>query len=150
MEVSFWRDDEARVSGWDAVRGRRTRVPGSVMALGRGVISHDLAQYVIEAATRYEHGFWGLVARGATFQSTGRRRTKPGRALIATHRTELLASERLAGAHLAAWERGDESPVSAALSAASAQFQALGPGERLVFSWPSCSGRLQGSSSATA
>jgi hypothetical protein len=51
VQVDFYRDDESRVSGWEAVRGKRTRIPGSVMGLGRGVISHDLAQYVIEAAT---------------------------------------------------------------------------------------------------
>ncbi len=50
------------------------------MAVGKD-IPHDLGQYVIEAAAGYGHGFWGLVARGATFKSTGRRQTKPGRVL---------------------------------------------------------------------
>ena len=115
MHVEFYRNDEAKVSGWDAVRGKRTRVPGSTMALGRGVISHDLAQYVIEAATGYEHGFWGLLAAGATFKSTGRRRTKPGREVIAAHRAELIASEQLAGLHLTDWQQGRSTSVTAAL-----------------------------------
>ena len=143
MRVEFYRDDEARVAGWDALRGRRTRVPGSIMALGRGDLSHDLAQYVVEAATGYRNGFWGLLARGATFRSTGRRRTAPGRALIAAHRAELQASEGLAFGHLQAWRAGRASPVTEALDAAAAQFSSLGPGERLVFSWPSCVGEVR-------
>ena len=102
MRVAFYRDDEARVCGWNAVRGKRTRIPGTVMALGRGGISHDLAQYVVEASTGYQVGFWGLLSRGATFKSTGRKRTQPGRALIATHRPELGQSEQIAAIHLGA------------------------------------------------
>jgi hypothetical protein len=62
------------------------------MARGKG-IPHDLAQYVIEAATGYREGFWDLLSKGATFNSTGRRRTKPGRALIADNRNELAGAE---------------------------------------------------------
>ena len=144
MRVEFYRNDEARIAGWDAYLGKRRHVPGSMMALGRGDISHDLAQYVIEAATGYRNGFWGLVAAGATFKSTGRRRTKPGRAVIAAHRSELVASEELAGRHLADWKLGRSTPVTAALSRAAAQFQALGPHERIVFEWPSSQGRIAG------
>ncbi|HEX4019168.1 MAG TPA: hypothetical protein VHX15_20700 [Frankiaceae bacterium] len=142
MRVEFYRNDEARVSSWDAFLGKRSHVPGATMALGRGLISHDLAQYVIEATTGYEHGFWGLLAAGATFKSTGRRRTKPGRGVIATHRQELLASEQLAGLHLDAWQRGQVTPVTACLTLASQQFQALRPNERLAFTWPSSSGQV--------
>ena len=150
MRVEFYRDDEAKVAGWDALRGKRTRVPGSTMALGRGVISHDLAQYVIEAATGYRHGFWGLLAAGATFKSTGRRRTKPGRDVIAAHRAELIASEQLAGLHLSDWQQGRPTSVTAALNRASGKFQALRPGERLVFDWPSSEGRIESVENATA
>ncbi len=144
MRVEFYRNDEARISGWDAYLGKRTHVPGSMMALGRGDISHDLAQYVIEAATGYETGFWGLIAAGATFKSTGRRRTKPGRAVIAAHRSELAASEQLAGRHVAEWKQGRSTPVTTALARAAAQFQALGPGERIAFTWPSSHGTVVG------
>ena len=130
------------MSGWEALRGKRTRIPGTVMGLGRGVISHDLAQYVIEAATGYEHGFWGLLAQGATYKSTGRRRTQPGRAVIAAHRKQLLASEHLAGAYLAAWKAGAASPVTEALSRAAVQFSGLRTGERLRFEWPSVEGKV--------
>lgn len=33
------------------------------MALGRGDISHDLAQYVVETATGTQDGFWGTKRR---------------------------------------------------------------------------------------
>lgn len=120
------------------------------MALGRGVISHDLAQYVIEAATGYQHGFWGLLAAGATFKSIGRRRTKPGRGVIAAHRAELVASEQLAGRHLADWQQGRATSVTDALTRASEQFQALRTAERLVFDWPSSQGRIERVENATA
>jgi hypothetical protein len=142
MRVEFYRNDEARIAGWDAYLGKRTHVPGSMMALGRGDISHDLAQYVIEAVTGYGAGFWGLVAAGATFKSTGRRRTKPGRAVIAAHRSELAASEHLAARHVAEWKQGRTTPVTAALTRAAGQFQALGTDERIVFSWPSSQGTV--------
>ena len=104
---------------------------------------HDLAQYVVEAATSCPNGFWGLVARGATFKSTGRGVTKPGRAVIVRHRDDLMASEHLAGCHLMAWKAGDASPVSAALDRALAQWQRLAPGERLRFEWPSSVGTVE-------
>jgi hypothetical protein len=100
-------------------------------------IPHDLAQYVIEAATGYRNGFWDLIAKGATFKSTGRRRTKPGRAVIAEHRAELAGAERLAGLHLELWKTGDASPVSDALSRAFDQWKGLSAGDRLAFDWPS-------------
>jgi hypothetical protein len=142
MLVSFYRDDEARVSGWTAVRGKRTVVRGTVMALGRGYLSHDLAQYVVEAACGYDTGFWGLLQRGATFTSTGRKRTRPGRAIIAAHRAELSGSEQLAAVHLKAWQAGELTDVTRALRKASAQFSALAPGEVVEFRWPSAQGQV--------
>src|SRR3984957_11184653 len=126
MRVSFVKLDNKGRGGcrWDAVRGKRTKVPGTTMAVGRD-IPHDLAQYVIEAATGCRNGFWGLVARGATFKSTGRRRTKPGRAIIAAHRADLAGSEKLAGAHLAAWRAGAQNDVTAALDRAFEQWRQL-------------------------
>jgi hypothetical protein len=109
------------------------------MAGGKG-IPHDLAQYVIEAATGYRNGFWDLIAKGATFKSTGRRRTKPGRAVIADHRAELAGAEKLAGLHLDRWKTGDVSPVSVALSRALDQWKGLSTSDRLAFDWPSPTG----------
>lgn len=111
------------------------------MAAGKG-IPHDLAQYIIEASTGYRHGFWELVATGATFNSTGRRRTKPGRAIIAEHRAELAGAEELAGRHLADWRAGKDSPVSDALNRALDQWKDLAADQRLVFQWPSAIGSV--------
>lgn len=36
----------------------------------QGVLAHDLIHYVVESAMRYEHGFLGLVAKGADFAYT--------------------------------------------------------------------------------
>jgi hypothetical protein len=106
-------------------------------------IPHDLAQYVIEAAAQYPNGFWGLVAKGATFKSTGRRRTKPGRAVIATHRQDLIGSEQLAGLHAGLWKAGHTGAVATALDRAAAQWRALEPDQRLVFQWPCATGSVE-------
>lgn len=37
----------------------------STMMPRQGVLPHDLIHYVVESALRYDHGFLGLVARGA-------------------------------------------------------------------------------------
>ncbi len=143
MRVEFFVADEAkRISSWTADRGKRRIVPGASMGYGRG-IPHDLVQYVIEASTGYRHGFWGLVEKGATFASTGRKRTRPGRAVIAAHRGELIESERLAGHHTAAWRAGEQTPVTAALDRATEQWRDLGPADRLVFEWPSPTGTVE-------
>jgi hypothetical protein len=143
MQVEFYRDDEARITGWHAVRGRRTAIPGTVMALGRGDISHDLAQYVVEAATGTHDGFWGLLSRGATFKSVGRKQTRQGRALIASHRDALGNSEKLAAIHIAQWRAGVSTPITQALQNAADSFSALKPGERLRYTWPSATGRVE-------
>jgi hypothetical protein len=109
------------------------------MAREKG-IPHDLAQYVIEAGTGYRGGFWDLVSKGATFKSTGRRRTKPGRAVIAEHRVELAAAERLAGEHMQRWKVGEGSDVTAALTRARNQWSGLSLDECLIFEWPSTKG----------
>jgi hypothetical protein len=143
VRVEFYKSENhgRQLSGWDATRGKRTKVPGTVMAAGRG-IPHDLAQYIIEASTGYRHGFWELVAKGATFNSIGRWRTKPGRALIAEHRAELAGAEQLAGLHFAQWRAGKTSPVSNALNRALAQWKGLAANQRLVFDWPSARGTV--------
>jgi hypothetical protein len=135
-------DPVKRIVAWEADLGKRRRVPGTLMGGYRPDLPHDLAQYVVEAATTYQFGFWGLVARGATFRSTGRKRTKPGRALIAEHRAELQASEHLANLHLAQWRAGLSTPVTGALETARRQWNALAIGDALVFEWPSARGEL--------
>jgi hypothetical protein len=143
MRVEFYKQgaNGRRLAAWEATRGKRTNIPGTVMAEGKS-IPHDLAQYVIEAATGYRDGFWDLVAKGATFKSTGRRRTKPGRRVIAEHRTQLAGAERLAGLHLAHWHAQRPSPVTDALNHAFAQWRELSTQQRLAFEWPSAHGQV--------
>jgi len=140
VQVDFIRiEDKGRLLvRWDAVRARGVKVPGTLMGVGHGgALPHDLGQYVIEAATGYEDGFWGLLAKGATFKTTGRKRTKPGRAVIASNRAELLESEQLAARHLTAWHAGETTPVTEALDRVLDQWRDLGPDERIHFAWPS-------------
>ena len=143
MRVEFVKLDGKgrRACRWDAPRSKRRRVPGTTMAVGID-IPHDLAQYVIEASTGYATGFWGLLDKGATFKSTGRRRTRPGRAVIAEHRSDLAGSEQLAGLHLHLWRAGHPGPVATALDSAFAHWQELRGEDRLVFDWPSAEGRI--------
>ena len=142
VRVTFYiHDPVKRIVGWEADLGKRRRVPGSLMGYGRG-LPHDLVQYVVEAGAEYEHGFWGLVGKGATFRSTGRRRTRPGRAVIAQYRDELQASEQLANFHVAEWEAGRRTPVTDALDLARRQWAAMSGGDALVFEWPSPRGEI--------
>ena len=143
VRVDFFKAESHGRPGvvWEATRGKRTRIPGTTMAGNKG-IPHDLGQYVIEAATGYRNGFWDLISKGATFKSTGRRRTKPGRAVIAEHRAELAGAEALAAFHLERWKAGDASPVSEALSRALDQWTRICIGERLSFEWPSPRGMV--------
>jgi hypothetical protein len=97
----------------------------------------DLAQFVVEATLDLQHGFWGLLANGATFKSVvGRRRTQPGRQLISVHREALNATEHLVNAHVAAWRTGAPTPVGPALAAMYVRWQALPVGEELCVDWP--------------
>jgi hypothetical protein len=91
-----------------AARSARTDLP------------HDLAQLVVEAGLGLEHGFWNLVANGATFRSLGRRPTRPGRQLIAAYRAELNEAENVVNAQVQAWRDGRPTPVGPELDDASA------------------------------
>ena len=144
MRVEFTSPSERhRLCAWTAYRGKgeRSVVPGSVMAAGAG-LPHDVGQYVVEAATGLRTGFWGLVERGATFKSTGRRMTKPGRALVVAHRAELDDAERIAGEHLARWHAGDVTAVPRLLTAALDAWRSLETGDTLVFHWPAPTGAV--------
>ena len=136
MRVTFWKRIEQRLSYWEAVRGKRTRVPGTAMALGRGGLPHDLSQLVVEGSLGLEFGFWGCVARGATFKSTGRKRTRPGMAVIAEHREQLAEAEQLAGEHQRRWQSGRPTPAGAKLTELDEAWRALGDEESLTIEWP--------------
>jgi hypothetical protein len=144
VKVEFFKLERngRRSVGWEAVRGKRTRIPGTVMAAQRN-LPHDLLQFVVEAACGIEDGFWGLLARGATFKSTGRKATRPGRALIAAHRSGLVKAEALVGLHSRAWIAGEHSPVTEALDQTRDRWDHLGQESRLVFEWPSPVGTVR-------
>ena len=105
MRVTFFKLVEDRCSYWETVRGRRSRAPGTPMALGRGGMPHDLLQMLVEGTVGIDDGFWGSVAAGATFKSTGRKRTRPGRAVIAQNRFGIDRAEHVVGETFAATTR---------------------------------------------
>jgi hypothetical protein len=90
----------------------------------------------VEAGLGLEHGFWNLVANGATFKSLGRRPTRPGRQLIAAYRAELNQVEWTVDSQGQAWRDGRPAPVGSELEAMLARWRALGPGEELAVDWP--------------
>jgi hypothetical protein len=137
VRVTFRKLREERLTTWDAVRGKRTRVPGASMALGRGDLPHDLVQLVVEGMLGITDGFWGSVASGATFKSTGRKRTRPGRRIIAANREALRTAEQRVGAEVAQWEKGARTPVGTALDDMASRWRNLGDREPLVIEWPS-------------
>ena len=93
---------------WEAVRSTRGRVIGGYMPIGRGRIPHDLGHMATEAHLEINDGFWGLLARGATFDhGTQQRRTKPGRQLIRENREALRAAEAIGNHHHSAWALGN-------------------------------------------
>ncbi len=135
MQVAFYKVDNGRLCAWMASPPKRKRFQGTTMASGRD-LPHDLAQFVVESTLGLQHGFWGLVASGATFKSVpGRRRTQPGQQLIRSHSEALVATERLVNAHVAKWRAGASTPVGPALDAMLVRWRALGVGEELRVDW---------------
>jgi hypothetical protein len=134
MKVIFSKSDDGRLCSWRAELPKHRQLQGSTMAAraARIDLPHDLAQFVVEVTLGLEEGFWNLVANGATFKSIGRRRTKPGRQLIAAHREALNEVEKVVNAHVAAWRDGEPTPVGPALDVMLARWRALFVGEELV------------------
>ncbi|HEU0106234.1 MAG TPA: hypothetical protein VFT38_08695 [Vicinamibacteria bacterium] len=94
------------------------------------------AQFVVESTLGVARGFWGLLAKGATFKSVrGRRRTRPGQELIRAHRDDLDGVERLVNAHVTAWRTGAVTPAAPALESMLARWRALRGGEELCLVW---------------
>jgi len=135
--VTFRKMIEKRVTTWDATRSGRNHVPGTTMALGRGRLPHDLIQMIVEGAVGIERGFWGSVAAGATFKSTGRKRTKPGRAVIVRNRAAIAQAEHIVAEHLYRWERGLPTPAAAHFDELGRQWESLRDGGQLTIEWPS-------------
>jgi hypothetical protein len=137
VRVTF-RKNELGQCDWEAVRARRTRVPGCCMGgrVREGHLPHDLAGFVIEGRLGLRCGFWGLIAEGATFNSMRKRRTPEGRALIAAHRAELDAAEARVHAEEHLLEHGGDSPLRPAWDAMVARWAALPVGDALELEWP--------------
>ena len=136
VRVTFRKLIEQRVSTWAAVRGHRTRVPGTTMALGRGGLPHDLVQMIVEGSVGIDRGFWGSVAAGATFKSTGRKRTTPGRAVIAANRQVIAEAEGVVAEHFFRWQHGLPTPAADHFDELSACWDSLGDGGQLTVEWP--------------
>ena len=144
MQVGFYKGDDGRLCAWTAAPPKRKPFQGTTMASGRD-LPHDLAQFVVEAALGLECGFWGLLAKGATFKSVpGRRPTQPGREVIRAHRERLDRAEGLVNAHVSAWRVGAATPVGAALEAMLARWRALRVGEELRLNWLTPTGGTPG------
>jgi hypothetical protein len=134
--VTFWKFADGRFSRWEADRGKRRIVPGTVWGDAAG-LTHDLAGMAVEATLQLPWGFWACVAAGATFASTGRRRTRPGREIIVAHRRELDAAEKATHAHITRWQRGAPTPAAGALDDLARRWGPLKDGEPLTVEWPS-------------
>jgi hypothetical protein len=138
MKVMFSKSDDGRLCSWRAEPPGRRAFQGSTMAsrAARTDLPHDLAQFVVEARLGLDHGFWNLLANGATFKSVERRRTRPGRQLILAHRGELNAAEWAVNTHVHAWRVGRPTPAESTLDAMLARWRSLPVGEELVVEWP--------------
>lgn len=132
MTVTFRR--VGRVCTWEALRPPRTRVPGPSMAPGAD-LPHDLATFVIEQALGIDDGFWGCVAKGATFRTLGRRRTPQGKAVIAEHATALDAAEHRVNATYFAWRAGERVACQVQLDDMLERWRNVGD-DGLVVTWP--------------
>ena len=107
------------------------------MPIGRGRIPHDLGHMATEAHLEINDGFWGLLARGATFDhGTQQRRTKPGRQLIRENREALRAAEAIGNHHHSAWALGKPTPLAATFDRLASLWEATPDGSTLTVRWP--------------
>ena len=107
------------------------------MPIGRGRIPHDLGHMATEAHLGIRDGFWGLLARGATFDhGTRQRRTRPGRQLIRENRAALHAAEQLGNHHHFAWANGQPTPVAPTFDDLAARWENTPDGGTLTVQWP--------------
>ncbi len=127
-----------RNAWWEAVRPTGGRVRGGYMPIGRGRIPHDLGHMASESHFGIEDGFWGLLARGATFKrGTDRRPTATGRALIARHRAGLDEAETIGNAHHWAWVMDRPTPAQPTFDRLAELWSSTPDGGTLTVCWPS-------------
>jgi len=138
LVVTFHRHDgRVPLAWWEAIRPTRGRVVGGHMPIGRGRIPHDMAHLAVESHFGIVDGFWGLLARGATFEhGTRQRPTQPGRRLIREYRVELVDAEALGNEHHAAWRDGRPTPVAPTFDRLAALWDATADGGALTLRWP--------------
>ena len=138
MTVTFHKvSSPTPTAWWEAERATGGKVRGGHMPIGKGVIPHDLGHLATEGHLGIDDGFWGLLARGATFRrGTDARATKPGRALVAQHRAELQRAEVLGNHHQFAWLAGEPTEVGPTFDALAQRWSALPDGGTLTLQWP--------------
>ena len=101
-------------------------------------IPHDMAHMAAEAHLGIDHGFWGLLARGATYShGTRQRPTQTGRRIIRENRAALGAAEGLGNHHHFAWAQGEPTPVAPTFDRLAALWEATADGATLTVQWPS-------------
>ena len=123
---------------WDAERPKGGRIRGGYMPIGRGIIPHDLGHMATEGHLGITDGFWGLLARGATFKrGTDRRATPQGRALVAEHRSALQHAEAVGNHHQWAWATGEPTPVRPTFDRLREHWASTPDGGTLTIRWPS-------------
>ena len=114
----------------------RDRKPFAVSHMaGTMRMPHDLAAFVVERELAIAGGFFNLVAHGAIFRSSGRRPTRPGRAIIVANRAALDEAERTVHHHQELWGANLPTPVGAALTDADRRWQTLPEGEAFELAW---------------
>lgn len=117
MRVVFRKNDRGLCS-WTAYPPKRRPISGIGGVAGRG-LPHDLAQFLVERELGHRYGFWGCLADGATFRSlvkSGRKRTRPGAAVIAEHVDDLDAAKADANLHVGIWRDGGATPLGPLLT----------------------------------
>lgn len=100
---------------------------------------HDLAQFIVERQLGYRHGFWGCVADGASFRTLvpgGRKRTRPGIAVLAAHVAEVEAAEHDFHRHVGLWLDHEPTPAQDSLDHALELWQGLAEHESFDLDFP--------------
>src|SRR5439155_15620898 len=96
MRIRFQKPPEGQPwAAWEVDRGRRRIVRGGMGWAPHWRLTHDLAGYAVERSLDLTSGFGHCIADGATFASTDRKLTRPGRAVIATRRAALEEHDKL-------------------------------------------------------
>jgi hypothetical protein len=115
--VSFWRVADDAFSVWEADRGHRRIVPGTVWKEGPWGLPHDLAGLVVEATL--------------------------GRQIIQVHRAELNAAEGAVHRSITEWQAGRQTPAGQALDRFRGEWAELPAGMRLRVRWPTLESQIE-------